>query len=331
MRRVAGTTTRKEPVAHAGTPLQTSKSMMPLPAPAAARFTQWRLAVRQRSAWALFLVLSLDGCASYSVRQSSVVPLPTAPPPAPLSGRGALELGTSIATDLSPPDIATSESGLASARVQPDGALSVRLADFLLLRAFAAFALPQGSEQVTGTIPAPEETAWVGGIGPVFRLLGAERLVFADFGVTGGFAVIPSRLLITERNFCEAEDPSCLPETTSTVLYRDVMPIFTVRADFGARPAEWISLRVGATVRNQPTNEAMFVSGGVAGSSVSPGPIGIVLHAGVQIDFIDELGMRIDLQWPAANLGLSYGPILSLAIQGRLGGPSRDAPIGLSI
>ena len=105
------------------------------------------------------------------------------------------------------------------------------------------------------------------------------------------------------------------------------MPFFAASARLGVRPLEWLVIRAGFTVRNQPNNEAAFGTGEEPGSSVSAGPIGLVLHAGTQIDFIDELGLRADLQWPVVGFGLDYGPIVSVALQGRIGG-SRSAPFG---
>lgn len=275
-----------------------------------------------------FVVLAVaSGCASYSVEQSSLVPLPTAPPPAPMSGRGALELGASIATGVGPERSSTAASGLAVPQGQPQGALSVRVADFLVLRAYGGAALPQGATQVTGSIPTPQESAWFGGIGPVLRILAAERLLFVDIGLSAGFAVIPSTLHITDNDACtDSFPPVC---STSVERWREVMPLFALGTDFGVRPIEWLQLRVGATVRNQPTNEAQFARAAVPGSSVSAGPVGLVVHAGVQLDVIDELGFRADVEWPAVNLGLAYGPIVTLGVQGRIGPPARTEPIGL--
>jgi hypothetical protein len=279
-----------------------------------------------RLCFSLAALLAMSGCATYSVEQSSMVPLPTAPPPAPMSGRGALELGASIAPEVEG-GATTAASGLAVPLAQPQGALSVRVADFLVLRAYGGVALPQGATQVTGTIPAPAESAWFGGIGPVLRILAAERLLFFDIGLSVGFAVIPSTLHITSNDACSSDIPPVCRTTVEQ--WREVMPLFALGTDFGVRPIEWLQLRVGATVRNQPTNEAQFSRGGVPGSSVSAGPIGVVVHAGLQLDVIDELGVRADVEWPAVNLGLAYGPIVTLGVQGRIGSPGRSEPIGL--
>lgn len=282
--------------------------------------------MRLRS-FSFFVLAVVSGCATYSVEQSSMVPLPTAPP-APMSGRGALELGASIAPEVAQ-GTSTAASGLAVPLAQPQGALSVRIVDVLVLRAYGGVALPQGARQVTGTIPAPAESAWFGGIGPVVRILGAERFLFLDVGVSVGFAVIPSTLYITDEDACSSDYPPVCPTTIEQ--WREVMPLFTLGADFGVRPIEWLQLRVGATVRNQPTNEAQFSRAEVPGSSVSAGPIGLVIHAGLQVDLIDELGLRADVEWPAVNLGLTYGPIVTFGVQGRIGPPGRTDPIGLEL
>lgn len=87
---------------------------------------------------------------------------------------------------------------------------------------------------------------------------------------------------------------------------------------------------VGVTVRNQPTNEAAFTTGSYPDSSVSPGPFALLLHGGVRLDVIDELGFAAELTWPATNVEVRYGPIVSLSVQGRIDGSRADL-FGLSI
>ncbi|MGE0788165.1 MAG: hypothetical protein AB7S26_21010 [Sandaracinaceae bacterium] len=280
-----------------------------------------------RARYALLATL-LGACGpQFAVQQSSFATLPTAPPPAAVSGRGALDLGAGIATDAGAGGAVGGRSGLSVARVQPEGALTLRVADMVALRAWGAVALPQGSTQVTGDIDAPEDAAWLGTIGPVFRLLAADGLMGFDIGTAFGFAVVASNLEIT-RTDCPSSGPC--EDAFEARRQLEVMPIFALRLDLSYLPTEWLRFRIGGTVRNQPVNEASFNRSVVTGSSVSAGPIGIVLQVGADVDFTDEIGMRAELQWPAFNLGLSYGPIVTLAVQGRIGGSLRD-PLGLRL
>lgn len=265
---------------------------------------------------------------TFAVQQSSLTTLPTAPPPAAVSGRAALELGTAVAADATSSPRSGAESGMSIPRVQPEGAVTVRLADPIALRAWGAVALPQGSTQVTGTIDAPRHAAWMGAIGPVFRLRGAEGLFALELGTAFGFAVVPSHLRITPTS-CEDGSDGC-PGVPFERDVLEVMPIFAVRADVGMTPTEWFRFRIGGTVRNQPINNAAFDAAVSPDSSVSAGPIGIVIHAGLDVDFIDEIGMRAEVQWPAIWLGLAYGPTFTLSVQGRIGG-DLDSPLGLEI
>lgn len=274
--------------------------------------------------------LLTTGCPTYSVQQSSFVPLPTAPAAAPLSGRGAIELGSSFATEVTSSASTGATSGLGTPLAQPEGALSVRLTDYLLLRAYGGVALSPGGWQVSGDVPLPDQSGGFGGVGPVLRLLGWNGILFADFSVTGGFAVIPSRLWITEHNWCSDPTIEC-PASSRQEIRFEVLPLFTVGGEVGLRPAEWLQVRLGALVRNQPTNEAAFSSGTTAGSSISAGPIGLVLHAGLQLDVTEEIGLRADVQWPAVNFAMTYGPIITVGVQGRLGAPDRAHPTGLQL
>ncbi len=62
---------------------------------------------------------------------------------------------------------------------------------------------------------------------------------------------------------------------------------------------------------------------------MSAGPIGVVLHGGLRVDFLEELGVRADVQWPV-ELGLEYGPIFTVGVEGRIGS-NRNEPFGLRI
>jgi hypothetical protein len=253
------------------------------------------------------------------------VTLPTAPPVAATSGRLAIDLGASVPTDVwAAPS--GGDSGIAVPSVQPDGGLSLVLANFVALRGFFGVGVGEGRRQITGRIVAPTDAAWTGGLGASFRFLFAEDLVFVDLAPSLGFAVLPSAFRITRHPYCEYPD-ACAPDSTYETAYWEVMPFFATSARLGVRPLEWLALHAGLTVRNQPNNEAAFGTGDDPGSSVSAGPIGLVLHIGTQIDFIDALGLRAELQWPVVGSGLDYGPIVSIALQGRVGG-SRAAPFG---
>lgn len=270
---------------------------------------------------ALLALLLVGACGPfYDTQQSTLVPLPAAPPPAPGSGGVGVDLGANVPTVVGPPGGMTRPSGVAVPLAQPEGALGVRLADFLALRGWLALGLGEQRRQITGTIDAPRSSAWVVGIGPSFRLLLAESYAYVDIAPTVGATLLPSNFRIT------VTDGGSAPRTYDASYY-EVMPFFALTARGGVRPTEWLTIRAGLTVRTQPHNEDSFSTSLRPVSSVSTGPIGLVVHGGFQVDVLDELGVRAEVQWPAVGLGLVYGPIVGVAVQGRIDG-SRADPFG---
>lgn len=271
--------------------------------------------------WAIASVLALlaGACGYTQIQQSSLVPVPTMAPPAAPRGRADLFLGHSIVTYIGTRELRpNSDAGLWLPRHQLDGSLSVRLSRFFALRLMGGGGLPDDATAAAPTtLMNPGRSTWWVGTGMILTYR-HESGVGVEVELDTSVLQVPSLLRWRD---CDYWD-ECGP-WRSTFQY-DTVPMFAGTARVSHAPADWVVLFAGLTVRNHPTNRAAFRDL-YASSSVTMGDPVLVVGLGAELTIEDVVSIIPHLAWPVAGGPVEYGPMVGLALRGRIGEGPGDA------
>jgi hypothetical protein len=286
----------------------------------------------------LLSLASLAGCIPQdytAIRQSTLVPVPTMPPPVTRRGRADVQLGDSIATILGDRELRPNEdAALWLPRHQLDGSITVRASRWFAIRALGGAGLAQDATAAAPTdFPSPGGAAGWLGLGAIFTYLHESGLGL-DVELDTTVAFVPSMV--------QAQNCRWIGDTTSWDYdgryecggwsdWRrdsDVVPMLAGTLRLVWAPNEWVMVYAGATGRNHPTNDATRTAAyGDADSEVSFGNFAVVVGAGAEFTIEDVFSIIPHFTWPVYGGPVDYGPTIGLSIRGRFGdGPGDDLP-----
>lgn len=264
--------------------------------------------------------MSLSGCVSHTVRQSTLFAVPSAGPPQTSHGRADVFVGgsgtTFVDTHSRPP---STSSGSWLAPGQLDAQVAVRVHRAVSVRAAGFVAIPEGAVAPDPTtLERPSLVAF--GAGPIASIgHAAEDDPFfgrVEVGVLVGF--FPSVLLVS--------DDACACGSAREE-HLSFMPILHGGLTAGYWVTDFLALSGGVVLRNQPR-------------PAFRGEFGAIDHGEARIDFGDLAG----IPWVAAELEIDhrvgfvaqlqlpiladqlFGPTLSIGVRGVLGTGPRTAP-----
>lgn len=261
------------------------------------------------------ILLSVFGCTSYKIRESSLVPsaIPAGPPS--FRGRGDVYVGDSTLTFLRSPVLAENENAaLWIPRAQLDGTVSVRFHEKASLRFGVRYGFPDGAIGLGNTqLKEPREGFIGGSIGVQGRLLAEDKgdPFELKFVVDIGGLSIPTYLHIIEteefgetREWDEVQHPFIF--TLSAFLYGE-HSLATSASIFWA-----------AGLQNQPTNVGEYTSSSPE-NEVSEGPLYPVIGFGADLHPTPGFSVVPQIYWPVYWDPILYGPVVSLGLRATFG------------
>ncbi len=265
---------------------------------------------------------ALAGCVLSTVRQSSLVPAATLPPPTDFRGTG-VTVGNSLVAGVARPTLAPdTNAGLYIPRTQFEGAISVGPQSRTELRSLRVpwlVALPDGAMAGSPTtLQNPGSVAWGVGIGGAMRFLFQRERMTLDVTADLMALSVPSRL--------ETVPSGSNPTPVVVTHDRDTTLLATLAVSVGYKLSS--AVRVFSTLagRNHPRNLANFTATTFSGSSVGMGPFNGIIGVGAEFELTRWLSVTPQVQWPFVQNPVVYAPIVSLMVS--LSVPTSEAPRG---
>lgn len=266
---------------------------------------------------AALLAVTSSGCATFTVRQSALVPAAVLPNAGHRDGVINLHVSDSTVTFLSRPERApNSDAGLWVTRHLFQAGLSTRLGEHVAIRLNGLYGLSEGAMKAAPTtLQNPNLNTF--GIGGGWDLRLNEESHHLNLTLDFRLLSIPTFFEATCINSACAGDRigrrrEAIFQATAALTY-----------GFDFDPM-WRGLFAMA-VLNHPTNVEEFASS-TASSDVDAGPLNLLIGMGVDVTVADGLGVIPMIQWPVTRDPVIYGPILSLAVRGTIADPSRREP-----
>lgn len=258
----------------------------------------------------LVALLAGAGCATYSVRQSSVVPAAMLPPPPATRGTGDLYVGDGSVTFLSgDPELAPSEhAGLWIPRTQLNGSATYRW-PHVGIRGSWLVGFPQGAMAAAPTtLRNPDQAVFGFGPGILVRPTppGSELTLTATFDSM--LVSVPSYLEATCTTGCEGARPN------GAWREREALFLYSLTATTTWRASSLLDVFLTFGVQNHPTNVERFDTTELE-PEVQSGPINLLVAVGAELHLTRWLSLVPQVQWPVTAEPVRYGPILSFGLR----------------
>lgn len=279
---------------------------------------RWRVRNRRSLALLGVLLATAGGCATYTVRQSALVPAAVLPNPSHRDGAFNLYVSDSTVTFLSPPERApNSDAGLWITRHLFQAGGSVAFGKRAALRVHGIYGLSEGAiAAAPTTLQNPGINSY--GIGAGWDVRLHEEAHHLSLTLDLRLLSIPTFFEVV----C-ASGPCTGDDRVGHRRIDTVQGAATLTYGFDVDPT-WRLLFALAAL-NHPTNTAQFTSRPLGpsppSSDVDAGPLNVILGVGVEVSITEEVGVIPMLQWPVTRDPVVYGPILSLGVRGTIPEP----------
>jgi hypothetical protein len=269
---------------------------------------------------------AVAGCATHTVRQSTLFATPTAGAPPTSHGRADLYVGGSGTTYIETHSRDPSTTGGSwLTRGQIDGQVGIRIHRFVGIRIAGFVGLPDGAVAPDPTT-LERPSAVVFGAGPIGSFGYATEddpfFVRAEFGLSLSF--MPSVLSVTDMS-------GPCPCPTSREEHLSFMPVVQGGLLAGYWVLPELALSGGLVLRNQPRRAFSGEFGTLDSGSAQLdfGDLAAVPWVALEVEIERAVGIVVQLQYPILG-DVLFGPTISGGVRGVFGeGPS--APGGSDV
>ena len=260
------------------------------------------------------LLCAQTACATYDVRQSSLVPAATPPPPPSFERRADLYVADTTVLFLDEPERAPNETaGLWIPRHQLDGALSVRFGRYMGMRLTYRQGLSAGAMRAAPTtLPNPGNDVRAVGLGMSFRVPFHGEPLELLLSWDNSLVLVPSYVEATCISWCDGSARTVTRHDVDSVPMLSAGASLQYVADDHHRA--WLTL-VGQT---HPTNQERFEST-ETDAQVEMGRANLIAALGAEIHVTEGFSFVPQIQWPVTAMPVRYGPILGLGLRGSFG------------
>ena len=269
------------------------------------------------------LVATMEGCTTYHVQQSSLVPaatLPAAPSP---GGLVDLYLEDSTVTFLATPEQApNSEAGLYIPRHQFQAAATFHFNEYFAFRMLGRQGLSAGAMKAAPTtlIKPGEDVRGLGQGWLASIPLSGERHrlhITADML----FMSVPSYVIAECVSGCDGVVQTRRGPQTDGVLQSSIAFAYAYRATSN------VELIVTTALQTHPTNIRDF-SNYAPVAEVESGPAYVIAGLGAEIHLKPYLSLLPQLSWPISRDPVVYGPVFGLGLRASV---PRPTPAGADL
>lgn len=258
----------------------------------------------------------IAGCETslYQVRQASLVPAPTIPPPSAMDSRGDISISDTTVFYLAEPRVAPDENaGLWVARHQIEVYGSIWFIKNVGMRIGGLLGLAEGALRTAPTtLRRPNDPTGALGIGFLWRAELGKDLPTLDGSFDLQVGIIPTRMSITE---CRESGSGCQAPYNKNDTAAVGRLVFTFR--LGTPNYDWGRVWLSLAGLNHPTNLEHFelASRTEPDAEVSFGEFNFVIGIGAELRMSDYAVIIPRVLWPVTEAPVQYAPIFGVGFR----------------